>query len=326
MVKAIKFYDFGGPEVLKMEETEIDSPGDDDVLIRQTAIGLNFLDIMVRLGKYPLLPELPATPGAEAAGVIEAVGKNVTNFKVGERVAYAATIPGAYTEARVINCDQIVKIPDGVSDEVAAATALKGMTAEYLVQRCYKASKGDVALVHAAAGGVGQILCQWLNYIGVTVIGTTSSENKKDIILSNGGHYAINSSTEDIADYVKKVTDGSGVDVVYDSVGPAVWLASISSLKPRGYYVNFGNSSGPLELIDPVQLNTSGSLFFTKTSMRFYQLDRKELENSAESLFGLIEKGILNPNISQKYSLSDVAKAHKDIADKKTIGSSILIP
>ena len=326
MVKAIKFYDFGGPDVLKMEETKIDSPGNNDVLIRQTAIGLNFLDIMVRLGKYPLLPELPATPGAEAAGVIEAIGSNVSNFKVGERVAYAATIPGAYTEARVINCDQIVRIPDRVSDEIAAASALKGMTAEYLVQRCYKASKGDIALVHAAAGGVGQFLCQWLNYIGVTVIGTTSSENKREIIIANGGNHAINSSTDDIVDSVKEITNGNGVDVVYDSVGPAVWSASISSLKPRGCYVNFGNSSGPLEPIDPVQLNTSGSLFFTKTSMRFYQLDRKELESSAESLFGLIEKGVLNPNISQKYSLSDVARAHTDIADKKTIGSSILLP
>ncbi len=272
------------------------------------------------------MPELPATPGAEAAGVIEAVGKNVSNFKVGERVAYAATIPGAYTEARLINCDQIVKIPEGVSDKIAAASALKGMTAEYLVQRCYKASKGDVALVHAAAGGVGQILCQWLNYLGVTVIGTTSSDNKKDTIISNGGKYAISSSTENIAESVKEMTNGSGVDVVYDSVGPAVWSASISSLKPRGYYVNYGNSSGPLEPIDSVQLNTGGSLFFTKTSMRFYQLDRRELENSAESLFELIKKGILNPNISQQYALSDVAKAHKDIADKKTIGSSILIP
>ena len=326
MVKAIKFYDFGGPEVLKMEEIKISSPGENDVLIRQTAVGLNFLDIMVRLGKYPLLPELPATPGAEAAGVIEAVGNNVSNFKVGERVAYAATIPGAYTEARVIDSNQIVRIPDGVSDEIAAASALKGMTAEYLVQRCYKASKGNIALVHAAAGGVGQFLCQWLNYLGVTVIGTTSSEDKKDTIIANGASHAINSSSEDIVDSIKEITNGSGVDVVYDSVGPAVWSASISSLKPRGSYVNFGNSSGPLEPIDPVQLNTGGSLFFTKTSMRFYQLDRKELENSAESLFDLIEKGILNPNISQKYSLSDVAKAHSDIADKKTIGSSILIP
>jgi len=326
MIKAIRFHEFGGPEVLKYEDVEIDEPGNGEVLIRHTAIGLNFLDGLMRAGKYPVLPDLPAIPGAEAAGIVEAVGNDVKNITVGQRVAYAATTPGAYSEARVIDASHVVVLPEEISDEIAAATMLKGMTAEYLVNRCYPVSAGEVALVHAAAGGVGQIMCQWLKHLGVIVIGTTTSDEKKELILANGAAHVINSETENITRFAREVTDGQGVNVVYDSVGPAVWDASIDALRPRGYYVNYGNSSGPLAPIDSVDLNVKGSLFFTKTSMRFYLLNRQELESCAQNLFNVIEHGNVRPAINQRYSLADAAQAQIDIMERRTTGSTIIIP
>ena len=326
MVKAIRFHEFGGPEVLKFEDISVGDPAPEEVRIRHTAIGFNFLDALVRAGKYPVLPELPAIPGAEGAGVVEAVGGDVKNLAVGQRVVYAATIPGAYTEARLIEAHHVVALPDAISEDDAAASFLKGMTVEYLIKRCYRISEGETALVHAAAGGVGQIMCQWLKHLGVVVIGATTSEEKKDLILSNGAAYAVNSSTENIGDVVEDVTGGEGVNVVYDSVGPDVWSTSIDTLRPRGYYVNYGNSSGPLAPINAVDLNVKGSLFFTKTSMRFYQLTREELENSAAALFDVMERGIVRPVIGQRYDLSDAAQAQIDIMEKRTTGSTILVP
>ena len=326
MIKAIRFHEFGGPEVLKYEEVDVGDPGLDEVRVRHTAIGFNFLDALVREGKYPVLPELPAIPGGEAAGFVEAVGNNVKDVTIGQRITYAATIPGAYAEARILEARHVVALPDTISDEEAAAGFLKGMTVEYLINRCYQVSAGQTALVHAAAGGVGQIMCQWLKHLGVIVIGTTTADEKKELILSNGAAYAVNSRTESIKDVARDVTGGEGVNVVYDSVGPDVWLASINSLCPRGYYVNFGNSSGPLPLIDAVELNVKGSLFFTKASMRFYQLTRQELELSAAALFEVMAKGAVRPVIGQRYDLAAAAQAQIDLVERRTTGSTILVP
>ncbi len=218
----------------------------------------------------------------------------------------------------------MVAIPDAISDEDAAASLLKGMTAEYLINRCYPVNVGEVALVHAAAGGVGLYMCQWLKYLGVTVIGTTTSEDKKELILANGAAHAVNSRTEDITEVARAVTGGAGVHVVYDSVGPAVWQASIDALRPRGYYVNFGNASGPLAPIDAIELQMHGSLFFTKASMRYYHLTRQEVDNAAAALFDVIAAGAVKPVIGQRYALTDAAQAQIDVMERRTSGSTVL--
>lgn len=326
MTKAIRFHEFGGPEVLKIEDLDVGDPGPGQVRLRHTAIGFNFLDALVRLGKYPVLPELPAVPGGEAAGVVEAVGDGVTGLKVGDRVAYASGMSGACAEARLIDTGALVKLPDGVSDEDAAASMLKGMTVEYLIHRCYPVQPGQTALVHAAAGGVGLFMCQWLKHLGVTVIATVGSDEKKDLVLANGAAYAVNSRTENFTELAREATGGTGVDVVYDSVGPAVWQGSVDALRPLGYYVNFGNASGPLAPIDAVELNVKGSLFFTKASMRFYQLARAQLDDSAARLFEVIGAGAVTPVIGQRYPLDQVAQAQIDVMARKTTGSTVIMP
>jgi NADPH2:quinone reductase len=323
MSKAIVFHEFGGPEVLRMEDVEVGAPGAGQLRLRHTAIGFNFLDALVRMGKYPVLPQLPAVPGAEAVGVVEAVGAGVTGFAVGQRVGYASGFSGAYAEARLIDAAVVVAIPDAISDEDAAAALLKGMTAEYLVNRCYPVRAGEFALVHAAAGGVGLYLCQWLKHLGVTVIGTTTSEEKKALILANGADHAINSRTEDITGIAREVS-GGGVHVVYDSVGPAVWQASLDALRPRGYYVNYGNASGPLAPIDAIELQMHGSVFFTKASMRYYHLTRQEIDNAAASLFAVMAKGVVKSVIGQRYKLEDAAQAQIDVMAHKTTGSTVI--
>ena len=218
----------------------------------------------------------------------------------------------------------MVAIPDSIADEDAAASLLKGMTVEYLINRCYPVNVGDVALVHAAAGGVGMFMCQWLKNLGVTVIGTTTSEEKKELILANGAAYAVNSRTENFTEVAREITGGEGVNVVYDSVGPDVWSASIESLRPRGYYVNYGNASGPLEPIDSVELQMHGSLFFTKASMRYYQLTRQDLDNAATALFDVMANGAVKPMIGQRYALADAAQAQIDVIERRTTGSTVL--
>lgn len=323
MVKAIRFHEFGGPEVLKWEDVDVGDPGAGEVRLRHTAIGFNFLDALVREGKYPVLPDLPAVPGAEAAGVIEAVGDGVDGFAVGQRVAYASGFSGAYTEARLIDAGAVVALPDAISDEDAAASLLKGMTAEYLVNRCYPVNVGEFALVHAAAGGVGLFLCQWLRNLGVTVIGTTSSEEKKELILANGASHAVNIRTENITEVAREVS-GGGVHVVYDSVGPDVWQASLDSLRPLGYYVNYGNASGMLAPIDAIELQMHGSVFFTKASMRYYHLTRQEVDNAAAALFDVMAKGAVKTVIGQRYALTDAAQAQIDVMERRTTGSTVL--
>ncbi|MBT3398644.1 MAG: quinone oxidoreductase [Rhodospirillaceae bacterium] len=324
MVKAIRIHEFGGPDVLKWEDIEVGDPGPGQLRLRHTVSGFNFLDIMVRKGLYPVLPELPSVLGTEAAAVIEAVGAGVDGFSVGQRVVYAATMPGAYAEARLIDATQVVAIPDGIADDLAAASMLKGMTAEYLIHRTFAAQSGQTALVHAAAGGVGLFLCQWLAAKGVTVIGTVGSDAKKETILANGAAHAVNYKTENFTEAARDVTGGEGVHVVYDSVGKDHYQGSIDSLRRRGMMINFGNASGPVPPIDAVELNVKGSLFFTKASMRFYQLSRAELENSAATLFDAIGSGAVKPFIGQTYALADAAQAHIDVWDGKTTGSTVL--
>jgi len=323
MVKAICIHEFGDTDVLKWEDIEVGDPGPGQLRLRHTVIGFNFLDIAVRRGIYPVLPELPSVLGTEAAGVVEAVGAGVTGFSVGQRVAYAATLPGAYAEQRLIDASQVVALPDSVSDEDAAASMLKGMTVEYLIHRCFPVQSGQTALVHAAAGGVGLFMCQWLAAKGVNVIGTVGSDAKKDTILGLGAKHAVNYKTENFTEVAREVTGGTGVDVVYDSVGKDHYQGSIDALRPRGYMVNFGNSSGPLPPIDSVELNVKGSLFFTKASMRFYQLSRQELDDSAATLFAAIAAGDVKPVIGQRYNLEDAAQAHADVAAGKTTGSTV---
>jgi NADPH2:quinone reductase len=324
MVKAIVFHEFGGPEVLKWEDVEVGDPGPGELRLRHTAIGFNFLDALVREGKYPVLPELPAVPGAEAVGIVEALGEGVEGFAVGQRVAYAAGFSGAYSEARLLEARHAVALPDAISDADAAASLLKGMTAEYLVNRCYPVNVGEFALVHAAAGGVGLYLCQWLKSLGVTVIGTTTSDAKKELILANGAAYAVNSRTENYTELAREVSGGEGVHVVYDSVGPDVWSASLDALRPLGYYVNFGNASGMLAPIDAIELQMHGSLFFTKASMRYYHLTRQQVENAAAALFEVMAAGAVKPVIGQTYALADAAQAQIDIMERRTTGSTVL--
>ena len=324
MVKAIRIHEFGEADVLKWEDIEVGDPGPGHLRLRHTAIGFNFLDIMVRKGLYPVLPELPSVLGTEAAGVVEAVGAGVDEFSVGQRVAYASTFPGSYAEARLIPVEQVVALPDDVSDESAAASMLKGMTAEYLIHRTYAAQAGETAMVHAAAGGVGLFLCQWLGSKGVNVIGTVGSDAKKETILAHGAKHAVNYKTENFTEIVREATGGRGVDVVYDSVGKDHWQGSIDAIRPLGYMINFGNASGPLPPIDSVELNVKGSLFFTKASMRFYQLTRQELDDSAATLFGALAAGDIKPNIGQTYKLEDAAQAQIDVWEGKTTGSTVL--
>lgn len=324
MVKAIRFHEFGGPEVLKLEDVDIPDPGPGQLRIRHTVAGFNFLDVLTRMGKYPVLPELPSMIGTEGAGVVDAIGEGVSGFARGDRVAYAAMAHGSYSEARLLDAASAVKLPSDIADDAAAASMLKGMTVEYLVRRCYPVQKGETVLVHAAAGGVGLFLCQWLKHIGAEVIGTVGSDEKKKTILEHGATHAVNYRTESFRDVVREVTGGKGVRVVYDSVGPDVYRDSLDSLGVRGFYVNFGNASGPLPPIDAVELNVKGSLYFTKASMRFYQLTRQELEDSAAALFEVMRSGAVTPVIGQRYALDQAAQAQIDVWERKTTGSTVI--
>ena len=324
MVHAIRVHSPGGPESLAYEKITLPAPGPGEVLIRHTAIGLNFIDVYHRTGLYPL--PAPFTPGMEAAGVIEALGPGVTNFKTGDRVAYASGPVGAYAQKRVMPATRIVRLPDSISDEQAAAVMLKGLTAEYLLRRTYKVQKGDAILIHAAAGGVGLIAGQWTKHLGATVIGTVSSAEKAALAKANGYDHVINYKNDDFAKRVREITNGRGVAVVYDSVGKTTFEASLDCLQRRGMMVSFGNASGPVPAFDPLLLSKKGSLFFTRPSMMDYTIDDAEYAQAAQTLFDVMEKGIVKITINQRYALKDAAQAHKDLEARKTTGSSILIP
>jgi NADPH2:quinone reductase len=323
MVKAIRVEKTGAPGVMKLKDVELAKPGAGEARVRHTAIGLNFIDIYQRSGLYPMA--LPFTPGQEGAGVVEAVGRGVTNVKPGDRVAYAG-LTGSYSEAWNLAAARLVKIPNGVSDEEAACAMLKGMTAHYLLHSTYKVRKGDTILVHAAAGGVGLIMCQWAKHLGATVIGTVGSPAKAKIAAAHGCDHPINYAKQDFVKRVKSITKGEMLPVVYDSIGQATFPASLDCLRPRGLFVSYGNASGPVTAMNPGILMLKGSLMMTRPSLPHYTATRKDLEWRARDLFKVIRSGAVKIEINQRYPLKDAAKAHRDLAGRKTTGSTVLLP
>jgi NADPH2:quinone reductase len=314
----------GGPSVLELSPVQVPGPGPAEVLIRHTAIGLNYLDTYHRSGLYPL--PLPSGLGAEAAGVVEAVGSNVSGVERGQRVAYATAGPGAYATRRVVRADLVVPIPEGVSDEAAAAVLLKGMTVEYLVRRTYSVRSGETVLLHAAAGGVGLLACQWLRHLGARVIGTVGSREKAELAQRHGCDVPIlYNEAGDLSERVRALTSGAGVAVVYDSVGRATFQSSLRSLAPRGLLVSFGNASGKPDPVDILTLAAHGSLFLTRPKLAHYTRDRAELTASAGAVFELVSQGVLQPVIGQRFALRDIRRAHEALEARQTIGSSVIL-
>jgi NADPH2:quinone reductase len=325
MTGAIIINRYGGPEVLQWKEIPISAPGPGEVLVRQTAVGLNFVDIYHRRGLYPL-PSLPAVLGSEAAGRVEAVGPGVTEIAAGDRVAYAGGPIGAYCEARVLPAHRLVKLPEGISDPQAAAMMLKGMTAEYLLRRTFAVKPGDTILFHAAAGGVGMIACQWAKRLGATVIGTVGSRKKAALAAAHGCDHVIVTDEEDFVARVREITRGEGVPVVYDSVGKDTFLRSLDCLKSRGLMVSFGQSSGMVPMLEITILSTKGSLFLTRPTLMHYTAKREELQACASVLFDTVLHDGVKIEIGRTYSLKDSPKAHADLEARKTTGSTVLIP
>ncbi len=325
MPKAVRIHATGGPEVLTYEEVETAAPGAGQAVVRQTAIGLNFLDVYYRTGLYPAPNGMPLTPGGEGAGVVSALGEGVTDLKIGDRVAYTAPL-GAYCEERVIAADRLVKIPDGVSDEQAAALMLKGMTAAYLVLRSHAVQRGETILCHAAAGGVGLLLGQWAKHLGATVIGTAGGPDKAALALTNGYDHVIDYTKEDFVPRVLEITGGAKCDAVYDSVGKDTWAGSLDCLKPLGIFVSFGQSSGPIPPFPITMLSQKGSLFVTRPTLFVYIAKRPDLERYAAAMFDVVGRGVVNVSINQRYALKDAAKAHADLEARRTTGTTILIP
>jgi len=324
MPHAIRIHAHGGPEVLRWEAVAASEPGRGEVLIRQTAIGLNFIDVYERTGLYP--GALPSGLGREGAGVVEAVGAKVRGLAVGDRVAYASNQPGAYAQERTLPADRVVKIPEGVSDRLAAAAMLKGLTAWFLLRRTHRVARGEAVVVHAAAGGVGLILAQWARHLGATVIGVVGSDAKAAVALAHGCHEALVLGRDDLPGRVRSLTGGLGAHVVYDSVGKDTFAASLDSLRPLGMMVSFGNASGPVPPFAPLELARRGSLFLTRPTLFHYVARRAELERGARELFDVVGRGAVRIEIGQSYALQDVAEAHRDLEGRRTIGSTVLIP
>ncbi|MER8592412.1 quinone oxidoreductase [Mesorhizobium sp. M1182] len=325
MSKAIRIHAHGGPEVLTYEDADPGQPGSGQILVKHTAIGLNFIDVYYRSGLYPPQGGFPLIPGGEAAGVVLDVGSDVDWLKPGDRIAYAVTT-GAYAGQRVIAADRVVKVPDGISDEQAAAMMLKGMTAEYLLRRTFKVKAGDTILFHAAAGGVGLILGQWAKHLGATVIGTASSTDKIELAKAHGFDHVINYREQDFVAGVAAITGGKKCDVVYDSVGNDTFPASLDCLRPLGTFVSFGQSSGPIPPFSISLLAQKGSLFATRPTLFVYNAKREDLEASAAALFGVVLSGAVKIKINQRYALSEAGKAHSDLEERRTTGTTILIP
>jgi NADPH2:quinone reductase len=315
----------GGPEVLAWSEAEVGEPGHGDVRLRHTAVGVNFIDVYFRSGQYPA-PGFPFVLGMEACGVVEAVGPGVADLSVGDRVGYASGPLGSYAEARLMPADRVVRVPEGIDDATAAAILLKGMTAEYLLHRTIEVRAGDTVLVHAAAGGVGLILCQWAKHLGATVIGTVGSEEKARLALANGCDHALFYQRENIPDRVRAITGGAGVRVVYDSVGRDTFEASLDCLAPRGLLALFGQSSGKVAPFDPQLLNFKGSIFLTRPSLAHYTGTRADLVLSSSRLFEAVLRGAVKVHIGQTYALRDAARAHEALEARRTTGSIVLTP
>jgi NADPH:quinone reductase len=325
MGKAVRIHKTGGADVLQWEDHDPGTPQANQVRVRHEAIGLNFIDIYHRIGLYPL-PHLPAILGSEGAGIVEAVGPEAAEFKVGDRVAYAGGPPGAYAQERLIPADRLVKLPEGIDTQTAAAVMLKGMTARYLLHGCYRVKPGDVILIHAAAGGVGSIVCQWASYLGATVIGTVGSERKAAYAAQRGCKYPILYREEDFTARVRELTSGEGVAAVYDSVGRDTFMNSIDCLRPLGTMVSFGQSSGPVGPIDVGLLAAKGSLFLTRPSLMTYTAKRQDLVAHAQDLFSVLLKGAVRVDIHQRFALEDVARAHAELESRSTSGASVLLP
>ena len=321
MSHLIRIHQTGGPEVLQWEHADVGAPGFGQVRLNQSAIGLNFIDIYYRIGLYTT--QLPLVPGMEASGVVDSVGDGVTNLKSGDRVAYAMTL-GAYAETRLISADQVVKLPDEISHQTAAAMMLQGMTARYLIRDIYKVGPSDTILIHAAAGGVGLILCQWAAALGATVIGTVSSEEKAHLAKANGCHYPIVYTREDFQKKVLEITGGKKLPVVYDSVGNDTFMKSLDCLQPRGLMVLFGASSGPVPPLDLAVLAQKGSLLVTRPTLATFISTRSQLEENASDLFDVVGAGKVKIHINQSYPLRYANKAHSDMEARLTTGSSIL--
>ncbi len=325
MTKAIRIYETGGPEVLRWEDDDPGKPEAGEALVRHEAVGLNFIDVYHRTGLYPL-PSLPAVPGLEGAGIVEDIGEGVSEVAVGDRVAYAAVPPGAYAEIRRIPAHRLVKLPESIPTRQGAAMMLQGMTARYLLKGCYEVKKGDVILIHAAAGGVGSIVCQWAKHLGATVIGTAGSPEKAELARANGCDHPILYSDEDFAAKTRQITDGKGVDVVYDSVGQATFMKSLDCLRPMGMLVSFGQASGSVPPVDLSVLAAKGSLFLTRPSLMTYTAEREDLLVHAQDLFKVVLSGAVKIEVKQTYPLAETARAHRDLEARKTTGSTILIP
>lgn len=323
MPHVIRIHQNGGPEQMRWEEVTVGDPGPGEVRVRNTAIGLNFIDTYHRSGLYPM--PLPLVLGSEGAGVVEAVGPRVKEFKVGDRVAYAQPI-GAYAEVLLRPVARLVKIPAGIKDETAAAMMLKGMTAWYLCRRTYRVKKGDTIVVHAAAGGVGQILCQWSKHLGATVIGTVGGDDKVALAKKAGCKHVVVMSREKLSERVKAITKGKGVPVVYDGVGKDTFLESLDCLMPLGLMASFGNASGAVAPVNIGILAQKGSLYLTRPTLVNYTSTREDLLTAARDLFAVVKKGAVKITINQRYPLREAAQAHRDLEGRKTTGSTVLLP
>jgi NADPH2:quinone reductase len=323
MTKAVRFHKTGGPEVLQLEDVQVGEPGQGQVRIRHTAIGVNFIDTYQRSGLYPM--QLPQTAGNEGAGVVEAVGPGVTTLKTGDRIAYTGVV-GSYCTERLVPADRMVKIPEGISDEQAASMMLKGMTVQYLIHSTYPVKKGDTVLWHAAAGGVGTIACQWLKALGATVVGTVGSADKAKLAKAHGADHVIDYSKENFVERVKEITGGKKVPVVYDSVGKSTWEGSLDCLRPLGTWVLFGSASGAVPPLNTQLLAQKGSLYMTRPTLVTYVAARADLEARSRSLFDIVKSGKVKIEISARYKLADAAKCHTDLEGRKTTGSVILLP
>ncbi len=325
MAHAIRIHAHGGPEVLQWEEVPLAQPGPGEVLVRNQAVGLNFIEVYFRTGLYQP-PSLPSGLGTEAAGVIEAIGSGVADLSVGDRVAYATGPLGAYSSHRVMPAATLVKLPEGIDARTAAAMMLQGMTAQYLIRQTYLVKAGQTVLFHAIAGGVGSIALQWLKHLGVTVIGTVGSEEKAAQVKALGCDHVILYRQEDVAARVREITNGAGVPVVFDSVGKDTWDASLNSLARRGMMVSYGNASGPVAPIAPLLLSQKGALYLTRPTLAHYVASREELLACAGELFDVVQKGIVKISINQTFALENAADAHRALESRQTSGQTVLIP
>ena len=323
MANAIRVHKYGGPEEMKWETVDPGKPGDGQVLIKQHAVGLNYMDVYVRTGLYAQ-PSLPFTLGGEGSGEVTAVGPGVTDLKVGDRVAYAGP-PGAYATERLIPADRVAKLPDGIDHKTAASMMLKGMTAQYLLKRTFHVGPGTTLLFHAAAGGVGLIACQWAKHLGATIIATAGSAEKCALAKAHGATHVINYKTENFVARVKEITNGKLCDVVYDSVGKDTYPGSLDCIRPLGLFATFGNSSGPIKDFNPGLLSAKGSLYMTRPTLTTYVASRADLMATANDLFDVVKKGIVKIEVNQTYPLKEAAQAHRDLEARKTTGSTVLL-